>query len=242
MSYNFVYNITSESELSLPLGIVFLNNAIELSQESGLYNTSNPYITLPFVLRYANIASMVVNTNDLGEVRGLIEKEGKKYYYMGEWIESDGTFDQSNLITVLIANINSFEPGKVKNIQIGLFLHSAGGVDTPRVMDIRFIYGCLQAAILGKVKIYGYVENIQDNVDNYVMLDRDKTLLGNKIILREKIEIIPDKEGYFEIDLYSTDNMQDGAGYTFVFGDSRYYRFVPDVLEAGFNELPVKWM
>jgi hypothetical protein len=242
MSNNLIFNFNNVGEIVLPTGMAINSNALELAQEAGKYVTNNPYIVLPFIVRYSEILSMVVSASGSGEIRGLIEKDGKKYYYLNGWVESDGTYDQSVAISVLIANTNFFLPGQTKNIRLGLFLHSVDGTATPRISDIRLVYLSSTSLDPAKVKVFGYLQNMPDNEDAYVWLDRDKTLLNNNIILREKIFIVPDAIGYFEVWLYSTDNMQDGAGYIFVFSDSKYFRFVPEVESVSFKELPIKWM
>jgi hypothetical protein len=244
MSNMLVYYFNNEAELALPDGMIVFEDHLALEQSGGYYDTSNPYLTIPIVIRASFILYMDLSTNSQGEVRLLIENNGLKYFYnvtSGAWEVSDGTFDQSNSFAVLQDNINTFLDGGLKNFKIGVFLHS-DGLTNPEVFYLEVAYNREESSPVAKTRVYGKVENFQDNVDNYVLLDRDKTLIGNNIYLRDKIMITPDASGNFEVFIYNTEIMSEGTGYIFAFGDAKYFRKVPNVPEVAFEALPEKYV
>jgi hypothetical protein len=116
---------------------------IDFSINGHLYPTTNPTIkpnTTILMDAFLEFASTLSQTGS-DEVRFQMEISGQSVYWNGSaWVNSDGSFAQSNTLAEVIANAATLPVTLGYPVRPIVVLHSLDGMTTPSITDITFQY------------------------------------------------------------------------------------------------------
>lgn len=213
------------------------------------FPTDNPYITPRSSLSTTEAVSFLANINASGsdEVRFIMVKTGVLKYWNGAaWVDSDGTFAQSNTATEVNTNISSLVVPSETNITISwrALLHSDDGSTTPELLQVDLEYDIATLPPVGIELCTVWAENLdsEDNPDTSpveIQLYTDAVKYKNETVVRDdKIIVTPDSgTGIWEVDLIENENMSPGAYYNFEFNGKKYRKIVPNEIRKNFWDL-----
>jgi len=209
------------------------------------YLTGNPSIILNDLFRHEGIDGFSESAFKGGsdEIRYILKKMDLEYWWDGAgWVVSDGTYAQANSANVILDNISSFTDSIV-DTQIKMFLHSEDGSSTPKITNLKINYD-FAGSTPDEIElciVWWYMFNsngnpVQDVV--FISLNKDSVRYKDGIAIQSsKIEVTPDEQGYCEIELVETENMEDGARYIFSFGKEKFERQIPNEQNKNFWDL-----
>jgi len=180
------------------------------------------------------------------QIRYILTKNGVKYWHNGAiWTISDGSYSQSNSIIVLNATAPQFTNSVIVFGMIAI-LRSADGSTTPILDEITFVHNF--AGFAGDEIDFCYVYgNIVTNAGGdpspvKVYLSRPFSRYKTGTIIR-RLETAGEftpraNDGYFNIPLIPTDQMEPGTAWIFEYADGvRESVLVPNSGTAKFKEL-----
>lgn len=213
-----------------------------------IYPLDNPTLEINSQWYIDDLESFIEVATKTGsdEIKYILKKGTVSYYYSGTaWVESDGTYSQSNTAAEIQANKASFTDIKTY-FGIVISLHSNNGITTPEIdtLTIQYSYAGDIPDTINECIVWGTFLDEEGNP----MLGPVKVYLTNVsaqyktgTLIRRKVpapEMELDLTGYGEISLVETENMAGSQTYTFVFGyhDIRR-RQVPDEPNKNFFDL-----
>jgi len=206
--------------------------------------TSSP-IRTDDILLLAEVSAKPVDT----EIKYIINVNGIDYYYDGNnWVQSDGSYNQSNFLVDLNEHISKLLTNP-SDIRIKAILYSATGKNTPELDSITMDYDYAGAnkeevticTVTGWITdLDNTIEDIQ-NVPIQVYLNKQAVKYKNNITIYNKpITVYPNQHGYFELKLIDNENMENNSySYYIVKINNKkiYYISVPDAIGANFNNI-----
>lgn len=208
--------------------------------EDDAYYTTNPSIT-PSTSFFMDGLDLFTPTASSG-TRYILKKDGVDYYHNGtSWVISDGTYAQSNTSTEVTTNKATFTTTKIL-FNVKIFLHSAGTVQCDiDNLSVSYNFASPVADTISKCIVYGYVKDIfADDItvsSLTVALNTSVTLYKDSIVVYGNRKTITITDGYFEVELIETTNMDSGAYYVFTINKVTFNKSVPDEAYKSFNDL-----
>lgn len=210
-----------------------------------VYAIDNPQLVCNATFRCEGIDAFVETKSASGsdEIKYILKKGTVKYYWSGAaWVVSDGTYAQANTAAEIETNKATFTTVGV-TVEITVLFHSDDGSTTPEIDTLQVDYDFSGSApdTIDTCIVWGYTIQTDTGPDVEtvkVFLVNDAVQYKTNItIMRETYTLTPDSNGYWEVELVETDNMQRAEKYAFQIGDEYYERGVPDVISANFYEL-----
>lgn len=179
------------------------------------------------------------NKTGLDTIKYIRKKNSKWYYYNGTaWVESDGTYSQSNTAAEIDDSKDIFTTtGIIFNWRA--FIHSDDGTTTPELQNVILTYNFYgQSDSINKCIVWGYNKNDEDETFT-VQLCKDAVKYKDNIIVRNEIFLVsPDANtGYWEIELIENENMEPNSFWIFNFNGKKFYLFVKNEIAANFWDL-----
>jgi len=185
----------------------------------------NPTIISKNILQGTTINSIVLDTIITGSdtIKGVAQVNSQKLYHDGSnWVESDGTYLQSNTLSEINTNLATLltQPSDFNFIW---FLHSNDGSTTPELNEQTINYD-FEGQIIDDINIntvFWYPKNADGSIceDNFIAVPdvfniRYKDTI---FICQEKIQATANLEsgpeqGKLEIPLIENENMVDSEG------------------------------
>lgn len=139
-----------------------------------IYSTTNPTVLLNDSLCIEKINDFVpiINVSGLDIIKYILAKDGVFYFWDGtEWIVSDETYAQSNLIADINTNIAAFM-GVAFTLQIKLFLHSEDGSANVKIDDLAVDYYSVKD---GEFITYAEIKNEYQALDLIRLSNSDES-------------------------------------------------------------------
>ena len=196
------------------------------------YATDDPTIECNTTFRCESLEGFVETATKTGsdEIKYILKKGSTSYYHNGaSWVESNGTYAQANTAAEIETNKASFTSVAVTVTVIAL-LHSDDGSTTPELdaLDITYDFAGDAADSVSKCIVWGYNKDTEGNADTSaftIRLNRDAMQYKNNIMVRhDLVTVTPDSNGYWEIELIETVNMETDAHYIFDFTEDISFR------------------
>lgn len=241
-SLDFTFDPT---QIEVSAGAISLLNLTPLSTPS--YSTQNPSVEFNGFIEFSSLISLAFNAV-VGEVYYIFLKNGvPMYYFQGAWIESDGTFAQSNLWTdygssPLTVIQSLYSPGDY--FSFILFFHS----DSTYVSGVSSVSISYQAenaiSVPALTQVIGSIRNIllknipDDDITLSVQLYGPVGSAGSYIVLNDIPINIPVVSGNFSVYLANTDDMGLGYYYLWTLNGNVIKRQVPAIGSVSFLDLP----
>lgn len=178
------------------------------------------------------------------EIKYTLKKGTSWYYWNGAaWVVSDETYAQANTAAEIEANKATFTTLTI-TFAWRAFLHSDDGTTTPELdqLEIDYDYAGVTPDSVEKCVVSGHIYDADGNpkVNALIkaILETDNIKYKTNIMLEcEEQSDLTDVNGYWELELVETDNIQDTPKYIFTFENKIYRRNVPDQASADFYTL-----
>ena len=209
----------------------------------GTYPTTNPKIEPIISISQDAITSFLATIVAAGSdaVQFTLKLDGQeKYWDSAAWVNSDGTYAQSNTLADIQANIATFTTrGTIIPV---IFLHSDDGSTTPSidVLTIDFNHYGGAASTENVCNVWGYVyDQLNNPIDgaSIIVTPVDYGLTGDKVINLDPTTVTTDSTGYWEISLIETDTDGNNWFYGFNVAGKLSSKLVPNQVSANFNDL-----
>jgi hypothetical protein len=210
-----------------------------------IYATDDPQLICNAVFRHEGLEgfSEIKTTPGSDQIKYILTKGTVKYYWTGSaWAISDGTYAQSNTAAEIETNRATFTDIAVIT-EVTVFFHSNTGSTTPSVdvVQINYDFSGSNPDSIETCIVWGYqvqTDTEADPEDIAVYLVNDAVQYKTNITIRREVyAVTPDSNGYWEIELVESDNMDGTQNYVFEIGGERFEREVPDEITANFYEL-----
>ncbi len=210
-----------------------------------IYATTNPSLICNATFRHEGIDAFTETKTATGsdEAKYILKKGTVKYYWTGSaWAVSDGTYAQSNTAAEIEANKATFTDTAVTT-EVTVLIHSDDGSTTPEldVLQVDYNFSGSNPDSIETCIVWGYqvqTDAEADPADIAIHLVNDAVQYKTTTtIMREDYTVTPDENGYWEIELVESENMEGTQNYAFEIGAERFEREVPNELSANFYEL-----
>lgn len=243
MSIELVYPFTTPSNYTFDSEIIEVTGG--KAKLKAPYSTANPSLVCNARFRHDGINAFTETKSASGsdEIKYILKKGSVKYYWTGSaWAVSDGTYAQSNTAAEIETNKATFTTETVTTEIIVLF-HSDDGSTTPELdtLQIDYDFSGSNPDTVETCIVWGYQTQTDGDADVEtieISLVNDAVKYKTNItIMRETYTVTPDSNGYWEIELVETENMNGNQKYAFEIGDKRFERGVPNEISANFYEL-----
>jgi hypothetical protein len=171
------------------------------------------------------------------EIKYILKKGTVWYWWNGTaWAVSAGTYAQSNTAEDIETNKATFCTA-IATSKFKAFLHSDDGSTTPQLdkLVIQYNFGGESPDAVSKTIVYGYAVKIDGTASTATVranLNKGSTKYKTKttIIAAEKTDTPDTSNGYWELELVDTTNMETGVYYIFNV-DGRAYKTLVTVAE-----------
>ncbi len=245
------YNALTVADFKIDDLIVFdavqhtANYTPGVSIPATIYATTNPSLICNATFRHEGIDAFTETKTATGsdEVKYILKKGTTRYYWSGSaWVVSDGTYAQSNTAAEIEANKATFTDATVTT-EITVLLHSDDGSTTPEldVLQVDYDFSGSNPDSIETCIVWGYQAQTDAEADPATIaihLVNDAVQYKTNItIMREDYTVTPDGNGYWEIELVESENMEGTQNYAFEIGGERFEREVPNQITANFYEL-----
>jgi len=211
------------------------------------YPTDNP--TVLGLLNIDNQGLLSISDSEVlsgsDSITYILSQNNVWYWWNGTvWAVSDGSYTQSNPMSVISANISTFyTAGNQIITQFKAFLHSSTGLTTPKLqsLTIGYTYGEGTPDTIDTCMVWGYIYDLtQDSVVSPITITLNQSTVKYKIntmLINKVITVTPGPDGYWEVPLIDNQNMYPQAMYIFTIDGVQYTKRVLDVTSAPFYSL-----
>jgi len=240
---NFVYDNTKITVLG---GLAYLFGV------SPNFSTTNPLIKMFLPFSVSSLTSLSATTIVSGgdEIRFVLEVDGIKKYWNGSaWIQSDGSFAQSNTSAQVTANASLLIPSStISTINLNVLIHSADGTTTPNVSDVTLDFDAIIQTIdpVSQTTVFGYIKDASnqplENVTVTATLNTDISNYKGSVISPLYKSVKTNNAGYWSLQLADNTNLTpSGSKYTFTFSgkglSTEVNKTVPVASSTNFSDL-----
>jgi hypothetical protein len=224
----------------------FLDLSITLTAQ--IYLTNNPTIEInsKWYIDALELFSETAAKIGTDQIKYILKKGTKWYYWNGSaWVESNGTYTQANTAADIEIHKANFTTSHTL-FGIKLFLYSTDGTTTPEIdlLSVDFDYAGETADTINTCIVWGYlIENNNVPSDDQIIIFLNKKCAKYKtniLVTREEIRPIVREDGYFEIELIETINMDVDTLYDVRINGKHYTMSVPNDTEQNINELLIE--
>lgn len=212
-----------------------------------VYSTDNPTIVplTPFIHEQIESIDITETKSGNDEIRYNVELNGKWYWYTGgAFVETTAeNYNEANSLAELVAVIEGLTMlPSTSNWRA--FLHSDDGSTRPTIdsAEIEYNFRGDTADSIDKCVVWGY----QKDSDGQAVTDKIKVWLKSDsvkykeftTIRRERYEVTPSPDGYWEIELVDNEQMTPGnQRYCFLIGGKLFTKYVPNAPYRNIYEL-----
>jgi hypothetical protein len=230
--------------------ITLANSLATIKLIGASYTTSNVTIIVNEEIQIEGLSSFSESSIKTGSdaIRYTLSKNDTWYYYSslsGSWIESNGTYSQTNSASQITLYARQFSHTPVAT-KFKAYLHSDNGTTTPSLDNVRIIYNFGGTSNpVNITTVWGYSLN-SDGTPNVTeikaYLNKAITNYSNNTLVRKtEITTIPNSiTGYWELELIDNENMETGLAYYFEFCPTtrkKYKKYVPEIEFIEYNSL-----
>ena len=221
---------------------------LTINYNDNIYSTDNPIIYPNSLIRTDKIESLSeVSTKPTGtEIKYIIKSNDRDYYWNGNnWVISNGTYSQSNTITEINENLDSF-PEVPSDVYIKIFLHTDDESVTPEIdqLTVMYDYAGSDRDSITICTVTGWITNIIDNVTKITSVPITVTLnkqvvtyKDNIVLMNQSKTFYPRSNGYFELKLVENDNMKGNCYYIVIINNKTFRIRVPNAVGANFSDI-----
>ena len=230
----------------LPMNSLSSVQEITASLTAQGYSTSNPMLTIIERTSMEALINFFIQAiiTGLDNITFVLVKGTAPVWFDGiEWTESNLTYPESNTFLEIFDNRETlFEQFEIKSVQINIFFHSEDGTTTPEIteLSIEYDHGGIVETV-HKTIVWGYLFEFDPTPDTtpitIQLSEKASTYKSTAQITGNPIYITPRDNGYWEVELVDTDNMNEDVKYIFIIGGKKYIKSVPELDEVNFNEL-----
>lgn len=176
---------------------------------STAYDTANPIIqpNTSIVLDILEIFSATENISGSDNIKYILRFSGQDKYHDGSnWVNSDGTYSQSNTSAEITANLSTLDLTAGGSLITKIFFHSDAGATTPSIDILSISYSFYNTGTTpNKCVLYG---ELYDNCGNAVVgatvtVDGDDYFYDTAIIGRG-CSTTTASDGKWELDVVET--------------------------------------
>lgn len=180
------------------------------------------------------------------DIKYILIRDGISVYHNGAaWVNSDGSFGNSNTIAEINLNVATFTTGLV-TIGLIILLKSDDGTTTPEIDEFIIVHNFagFSGDVISKCIVFGnIINNVSgDNNPVKVFLSRPFSKYKTNTIVRKldtAQEFTPrENDGFFTIALIENTNMEPGTTWIFEYADgSAESVTVTDIGTCNFGDL-----
>jgi len=216
-----------------------------LTYTGKIYPDDDPTVTFNSTIRMEGLEGFDETASKTGsdEIKYILRKESTDYYWDGAaWSSSNGTYAQSNTAAEIETNKASFA-SLGTTVTVIAFLHSNDGSTTPELDQVTVEYDFSGEASddISICTVYGYQTDSEGNPSTAAVtatLTKDGVKYKDNILIRKTlITVTPNSEGYFELDLIETENMEGDVKYEITTGHRIYVKEIPNEASKAIWEL-----
>lgn len=259
MSFTHKVTYSAATEFVFDPALIEITGGLARLKDLGgaTYSTSNPTITTQNMLQASVISTFIETKSAAGSdaVQYTIIVDGVEKYWNGTaWVQSNGTYTQSNSAATLNTNMPSLLSLGHHNVRVKAFLHSNDGTTRPTLTDNTFGFSYLteSADAISECLITCYLADLTLDLLTtaleptlYVKNHRG-FLHGNRIITPFIKTASFNSSGYAELSIIETETVGEELEFfiTYKEGSStkmvRFERaFVPNLASAPLSEISV---
>lgn len=182
----------------------------------------------------------------LDEIRfALLVNNAAIYWDGSNWTDSTG-YDQTNTAAEILANLATLDLGDGQPINYKFYLHSADGGTTPELLEVEFDFNYFTADIEkpSECLVYGKIfdennlpiEGVTISIQPSCSVARYN---GTSIVSFETKSTTTNSNGYWEVSLIETSEMDIAYFFAFIDGDNikTFKRSVPNRVSENFSNL-----
>lgn len=148
-----------------------------------------------------------------------------KYFSAGSWINSDGTFLQSNTAEEIQNNKESLDLSLGANLKIKVFLESDGSV-TPSITTITMDYDFyVSVQVPYECIVYGWVRNLEgDSIENASIRVYSEPFFYNDNFVGIDSKVTTNSDGYFEMSVIETETISKTVSFEMNYVENERYK------------------
>lgn len=220
-----------------------------LTYTGQLYTTTNPKIKSITTINAQELESFdaTISVSGSDAIKFTIEvNDVEKYWDGAAWSNSSG-YAQSNTFTDINTNASSLDLDMGYRIRPICYIHSNDGSTSPNIDEFNFDYNFWGGAITppNECVVWGYIYDSNANPLQGISIKANLELpsyYNNQIQLSQnRTEVFTDVNGYWDITLIETTNMDPNIKYKFEFKGLDYevteYKSVPDAAYIAYSLL-----
>lgn len=206
----------------VPWSVIFPDSNSQSSiDEFSVEVTGQKYSSEGSILTNSSIYSSDINSfsSNLDEADsdidiGFIQQVNgtNKYWDGSAWVDSDGTFSQSNTLSEVQSNIDTLISGN-SEVKLKILLKTLDGTKTPTIEDAtyNFNFGTVTPSDPDTCKVYGFLRDIENKpiTDATVTIslkesNRQYNKASDNVIFNGSVQKTTDSEGFFYSELIRT--------------------------------------
>lgn len=236
---NYSFNIASNYIFDV-LDIEVVDGLAKLLKSNGLYPITNPRIIPITSVLQSDISfflsTIVASGSDAIQFTLKINAQ-EKYWSGSAWVDSDGTYAQSNSLAIIQANLATFN--FIGSLVPVIFLHSDDGSTTPTIDDITITFDSVPITVK-LCNVVGYVYDEKGDPiagASIVVIPNSYGLSDNKLVHTTSFTVTTDASGFWEILLMETETSKNDWSYKFSINGNVLNKYVPNLVYAEFNDL-----
>ena len=177
-----------------------------------------------------SLADLVHTASGSDNIRFSFDVNGAQKYWDGSaWIDSDGSYAQSNEYADLTPAVLADMISVASRVKLIAILYSDDGSTTPTITSINIFYdfGVVDTPTINKCIVYGWIErnnNTKENIPITATLHAKSLYNDTTLITPTTIETTSNSSGYWDIELINNAQMANGAYYDFSVDGWHYKR------------------
>jgi hypothetical protein len=205
-----IYTASSNNQATIDL--------LQLNYTGRKYDTSDPFITTNAGI-YIDALSFFDSVNSIPALTGiqfiLNVDNVDKYFDGANWVDSNGSYSQSNSIAQIQAQYTSFSSFVALGVlfKVKVLLRSNTGLSTPEITSHTFTYDFfgVPPVEINECIVYSFIEDILQDIPDFTSLNAklyvENTSLinqGGKLFVPFKNSVNYNTVGYAEISVINT--------------------------------------
>ena len=189
-------------------------NDLTLTYTGQIYSTDDPdIITISHIDADALVSFTEVSaTKPAGtDIKYILNVSGQDMYWSGiAWVNSDGTFAQSNTAAEINTNASSLDISQGVALKIRVLLNS-DGTDTPTIATISFSYDFfITRPIPNECIVYGWLNDVAADVESVTVRGFTfSPFFHTENIIAVDKQVVSAVNGLFEIPLVETETVDE---------------------------------
>lgn len=194
------------------------------------YDTNSPSVVANAGIQCDGIYDITSTTAGAGSVNYILEKDSIKYYYNSGWVVSNGTYAQSNTLSVLQTNLVTFTTSSIL-LKIYALLKSDGNQTSEiDLMNVFTNYAPTPVTVTKRTCFINTKDFIGDSASGCpikIKLNNKAIKYNNETLIINEVIDTTTSAGYYDLDLVETTSMEASSYYIITINKRTFLKTVP---------------